>query len=492
VAVAEQIQTRQRATGAVPQTQVTPVSRRALPVTLYFLAIMLPIIFEVGPFKMSGSRLLLLVMIIPLSVQLLMGRFGRILLTDILFFLHWVWVVVVLSIKNPELLVSTSGSTGIEFLGSYILGRAFIRTSADFIGLIKFLAVIALCAIPFAIYETLTGNAFILQALNALPGVSSMRDIWIGPRLGLNRVQLVFPHPIHYGLFCTMALSLCFVGLKGIYSDTSRVLITLAIGASGLLALSSGAFLSLLMQVILIGWAFVFRRTVWRWWLLVGLFVAIYISLSLLSNRPPIRVILTYMTLSSHTAYWRTIIFEYGMISVWANPIFGVGLNDWIRPRWMYSGSVDNFWLLVAMRYGFPGFFLLAGGYLLALWKIGRRDFDSDQMLWRLRRAWMFSFIGLTFTLSTVFVWDTVHSLLFFMFGAGMWMLNAPVGQAAAEPDKAPGRRPAGQRRGAPEPPRGTTAAAASAEAASPVHTGPRYTRFQNDKTRDNDLSRRT
>ena len=107
---------------------------------------------------------------------------------------------------------------------------------------------------------------------------------------------------------------------------------------------------------------------------------------------------MSYATFSAHTAYWRSIIFDWGMVNVWANPIFGLGLNDWVRPRYMVSGSMDNFWLVVAVRYGIPGFALLAAGYLIALWKIGRRDFDGDQLLWQFRRAWMFSFIGLTFT----------------------------------------------------------------------------------------------
>jgi hypothetical protein len=467
-----------------------PKARVALPVLLYFLAVLLPLKFPVGPIDMTGVRLVLILLVVPLTIQLAMGRYGRILATDILFFLHCAWIVVALAVNNPQQVVANAGSTGIEFLGGYLVGRAFIRTPGDFLGLIKLLALIGLCSLPFAIYETLSGTPIILRLLDAVPGTTTLRDLQIGMRLGLHRVQMVFVHPIHYGLFCTVALSLCYVGLKGIYSDTQRVIVTFTLGACGFLALSSGAFLAIVLQIMLIGWAFVFRSTPWRWWLLVGLFVLIYIGIALLSTRPPIRVFMTYATFSSHTAFWRGQIFEWGMVNVWANPIFGLGLNDWVRPRWMYSGSMDNFWLVMAVRYGIVGFGLLAAGYLIALWKMGRRDFENNRLLWQFRRAWMFSFVGLTFTLCTVHVWDTIYSVVFFMFGAGMWMLTTDADAGSPAPAAGAGRRSA-PRRGVAEPSLGAAPAADTAAAAPPPEgteeSAPatlRYTRFPVSRSR--------
>ncbi|MEO5620030.1 MAG: O-antigen ligase family protein, partial [Cypionkella sp.] len=392
------------------------------PVLLYFLSVMLPISFKLGPLTMTGTRLVLIVMFLPLMVQLSMGRFGRVLLTDVLFLIHVIWMVVSLAVNNPSQAISNAGSTGIEFIGGYALGRAYVRSAEDFSALIRLLAMIALCTFPFAIYETLTGHAIILDMLAKLPGISSLRDLSIGKRMGLDRVQLVFVHPIHYGLFCTIALSLCYIGLKDVYGNGRRLAISVVVGLSGLLALSSGALLAIVMQLILMVWAFMFRNTKKRWLILLGIFALFYITVDLLSNRAPLNVFLSYATFSPSTAYWRTIIFHWGMINVWANPLFGLGLNDWIRPSYMRSGSMDNFWLLTAVRYGIPGFLTLAVGYAVALWKIGRRNFDSDEILWQFRRAWMFSFVGLTFTICTVHIWHTIYSFVFFMFGAGMWM----------------------------------------------------------------------
>lgn len=150
-----------------------------------------------------------------------------------------------------------------------------------------------------------------------------------------------------------------------------------------------------------------------------------YVVVDLISNRSALQVFLSYATFSPATAYWRTIIFEWGMKNVWANPIFGIGLNSWVRPWFMYSGSMDNFWLVNAVRYGIPGFLLLACGYGLALWSVVRRDFSTDKQMLNLRMAWIITFCGLTFTLCTVHIWTTLYSFVFFMFGAGMWFISA-------------------------------------------------------------------
>lgn len=411
--------------------------RLALPVLLYFLAVLLPVQFDLGPLTMTGVRLVLIVIVVPLTVQLFSGAYGKLLLTDVMFLLHVIWMAITLAINNPEQAFSNAGSTGIEFFGGYVLGRACIRSREDFVGMIRLIAFVVVCCVPFAVYELLTGTAVIIKILDALPGLRSLADIDIGERLRFERVQMVFAHPIHFGLFCAILLPLFWVGMKAIYSDALRIFVTLAIGISGFTALSSGALLAIFLQIGLIVWAYLFRASNKRWMILGLSFCLVYLIIDIASNRTPIMVFLSYATFSPHTAYWRTIIFDYGMQNVWANPVIGIGLNDWFRPGYMHSSSVDNFWLLTGMRYGIPGFALLVIGYLSALWKIGRRQFDEHSLLWQFRRAWMFSFVGLTFTLCTVHVWHNLFSFIFFMFGAGIWLLTAEPEAAISTADTA-------------------------------------------------------
>jgi hypothetical protein len=426
--------------------------RLPVPVVLYLLCVVIPIWFNAGPLLMSTLRLFLLVMIVPVMIRLLMGAYGRVIVTDWLFVFHTAWMIVALGVTSPEYVVSQVGSVGMEFLGGYAIGRAYVRTPEVFLALCRALALIVFCLLPFAIYETQTGRPPIADWINSLPGIRSVEIVNTDRRLGLERVQGPFAHPIHFGLFCSVTFSLTFVALKGVVGNTRRWIIATIVAATGFLGLSSGAWLAIILQIALIAWATVFDRIRWRWWLLLGLFALAYVVIDIFSNRTPIRVFMSYATFSPHTAYWRSLIFEWGFANVIgraadgipASPLFGIGMNDWIRPAFMYTNSVDNFWLVQAMRYGIPGFLLLAIGYAIVIARVMRRDFTSDPVLAQIRRAWVFTLLGLTFTLCTVHVWGSVYSFIFFIFAAGIWLITAEPARSDAAAPATPDPRPSG------------------------------------------------
>ena len=454
------------------------LARLPLLILLYLLTVVLPISFSLGPLFMTTLRLMLLVMVVPLFFNLLRGRYGGVFLTDVLFTLHILWAIVALAVNNPEQVITQAGSVGPEFLGGYLLGRAYIRTPENFAALCRWMVFLVGCTVPFALYEAASGRPLIIELLRKLPGFTSVSIVTIEGRMGLERVQAVFAHPIHYGLFCSVAFSLAFVALKDVTSDTRRYLTSIVVAGSGFLALSSGALLAIILQIALILWAAIFARIKWRWWLLVGLFVLAYLVIDIFSSRSPIRVFMSYATFSAHNAYWRGIIFEWGMKSVWLHPMFGIGLNDWVRPFFMYSGSMDNFWLVMAVRYGIPGFLLLAVGYAWSVFLIMRRKFEADIVLTRIRRAWVFTFLGLSFTLSTVHVWTNIYSFVFFMFGAGMWLIKAQPATEESPPQVDTRRGDTAIRKSSSVNPRSSTSA-------QPVTSGePVYSRFPADHIR--------
>ena len=464
--------------------RAVPSDRLPIPVLIYFLAVVIPIHFYAGPLYMTSVRVFLLVMIIPLLVNWLMGKYDGFLATDIFFVLHILWMGLALAVNSPDKVVSQMGSVGVEFLGGYFLARAYVRSAGVFVKVVRLLVLVVCATLPFAVYEALTGHPIIIETIWKIPGLRSENLFHIPGRMGLERARVMLAHPIHYGLFCSIAISLTFVGLKGIYSNTRRYLVTAAIGLCVFLSLSSGALLAATLQIGLIFWAWSMDRTRGRWWLLLGLFAIAYVVIDILSNRSPVQVFMSYATFSSHTAYWRGLIFKWGMVNVWANPVFGLGLNDWVRPEFMmFIDSMDNFWLLIAVQQGIPGFLLLAAGVFPALLRVGLRDFDRDRLLWQLRRAWMFTFAGLTFTLCTVHVWTNIYSFTFFIFGAGMWFLNAvpgrdSTGDAGQDAPQGPGSGRLAHVRKA-----GAQDAAQTAHPRAQEPSGPpRYSRFSPDR----------
>jgi hypothetical protein len=416
----------------------------AWPVRLYLIAVVLPVSFNIGPLLITSVRAVLLVMTIPLLIKLLSGKIGRILITDVMFLMYIAWGVLALSITSASQVISQSGSVGVEFIGGYLISRAYIRDRESFLAMCRFLVILVLISTPFAIYEAKTGHPAVLEFIRKIPGVTSVLIVTNQGRLGLERVQYTFAHPIHYGLFCSVTLALCFVALKNVYSNGRRWAESLIIMLSGFLALSSGALLAIALQVALISWFSIFSRVRARWWILFGLFGLAYFVIDILSSRSPLEVFMSYATFSAHNAYWRSIIFEWGVknllgdasLNIPAAPWFGLGMNTWIRPYYMYSGSMDNFWLVTAIRFGIPGLAFLLIGYTWGIFKVMRRDFDNIPALLQIRRAWVFTFLGLSFTLCTVFVWSNIFSFVFFMFGAGIWLITTD-GITSEQPDTA-------------------------------------------------------
>ena len=405
-------------------------SRLPLVVKLYFVAIFLPIEFNVGSLLMSGVRSVLLVVFIPMLIRLLTGKCGRLIWTDLLFFLFCLWNIYTLYLNNPDQAASFGGSVALEFYGGYLIGRTYIRTPEAFAGMCKVIFAVVALTIPFAIFESQTGRALIPETLNKIPGMFSLPDFyneWAGIRMGLERSQAVFEHPIHYGLFCSTAFSLAYVGFKGVYSTWFRYLISYLIIFGVFLSLSSGAILPMVLHFGLIFWAWSLDKVRSRWIILMVLTGIAYVVVDAISNRSPIEVFLSYATFSPHTAYWRVLIFEWGMKNVWMNPLYGLGLNDWVRPWWMHGNSMDNFFLLNAVRYGIPGFLLITVGLIVPIWNISRLELDKSSLAWKFRRAWVFTWFGLIMALCTVDIWSALYSYVAVLFGSGMWFLSIPL-----------------------------------------------------------------
>ncbi len=398
----------------------------------YFIALFLPLDFQLGPLAMNALRLYLLIVTVPLFIQLMAGRYGRLIATDILFLLHLLWVSVSLAVNNPSSLVSATGSATVEFLGGYLVARASIRDEQSFAGFCRFFALIVVLSLGPALVEALTGRAPIPEIIDAIPFFSASLPFEMDQRMGLHRVLVVFPHPILYGLVCSTAISLVWVGLRADLTAVRKFRLSALVSAATFLSLSSGALLAAALQGLLIGWQWAFRRVRSRWLIFLALILLAYILVDIVSSRSPIRVFLTYATFSAQSAYTRLYIFEWGMVNVWNSPFFGIGLNDWVRPSYMGS-SVDNFWLLTTMRWGIPAFIALAGAVLYLVLRVAFRPMPEQSRLADQRRAWVFTICGLCMTLTTVHVWAGSYSYIAFLFGAGAWFLSASGDAVEAE-----------------------------------------------------------
>ncbi|MEM6902750.1 MAG: O-antigen ligase domain-containing protein, partial [Pseudomonadota bacterium] len=185
-------------------------------------------------------------------------------------------------------------------------------------------------------------------------------------------------------------------------------------------------------QAGFIGWERLTRAFKGRWMILFAAFVFAYVAIDLLSNRNPILVFIQYLTFSAHNAYIRVVIWTSGVAEVVRFPWLGLGLGDWARPSWL-GPSVDNFWLLTAMRYGLPAMVMLVGAVIATMLLMCRKAMPDERSR-HCRLAWCMTLISLTVVGLTVHFWNALFAWFFFLLGSGVWMTGLPNKQSVDNP----------------------------------------------------------
>lgn len=408
--------------------------RRGVLLALLMISVLIPIQPEVAGLRLDPFRLFLLATAIPFAVALMSGRAGRFTLSDALMFGFSLWVLFTYVYHHGTERLPYGTVAALELLGGYMAGRLLVRSAADYRRLIRYFLIAFVFMLPFALYEMNTGRMPISEILGKFISVQEKLEGFV--RFDLSRVQVVFPHAILYGLFCSLAFSgIFYMYYKNMSSMIPRLLLCAVMALS---SLSSGPWLSIAVQSILIIWD---RITGGKWVLLIIISICMHIFIESFSNRGTILIIIETFTINPMTGWWRIHIWNYGTENVLNNPVFGIGLNDWVRPEWLAS-TVDNFWLVIAMRHGFPGIGLLGLAIVIHVLRVVRAKGLGEELS-LVRTAYMVSLVGLFFTLATVHVWSSVAMLVMFCVGMGGFLYDsgersAPEGETAPDTGAAP------------------------------------------------------
>ena len=358
---------------------------------LILIVTVLPFHFEIGGVLLNPSRLLLMVLIFPAIGRWVSGQVGKPIAADYMILGFGFWTLISLALNQGL------GRTGVywgsqftEIVGAYFVGRAFIVSQACFVFLARAYLVMVALMLPIALFENFTGDVIYLDLWAMIPGLTAADSVNYGPRLGLYRAQVAFSHPILYGVVVSTAFSFAWLVLKANGQSKPRRLLSAGLVTVGTISsMSAGAVVSVATQIMLISWDWLLRANAARWKIFFGLLAAIYVIIDLVSNRSPFAAVLSRLTFNSSTAFNRMRIWEFGTDEVMRHPIFGMGLfGDWIRPAFM-SPSIDNHWLLMAMRFGLPGIALLLGAFVWVIYKVSRKPF-GDETLHDLGRATVF------------------------------------------------------------------------------------------------------
>jgi hypothetical protein len=400
----------------------------ALPVAAFFLGMLLPtaVSLNLGGLRLSVYRVVLIVTFLPMLVRLLSGRAGRMTVFDALVAAHCAWALLAL-IKWGGLAqgIESGGIYVVEFAGAYLLGRVYVRGYVEFAAMARAYVALVCAMLVFTIPEAVTAVHILHDGISGAFGGPPAP--FIEQRMGLERTFGPFDHPILYGVFSACAFSLAyFVVAERRLTGARGMAQVVGVGVATFMSASGGPYVVLMMQGFVAAWQRVLGRVQGRWAALFTLFGLAYLAVDLFSTKTPFHVFVNYFTFSKQSAYNRILIFEYGTAEVARHPLFGIGLGDWERPVWM-SDSMDNFWLVVAVRYGLPALGLLLALLLGLVWCAGRRR-GLPEAWRRARHAWAFTLFGITVAAATVHLWNALFVLFLFLIGAGAWLLDAKPG----------------------------------------------------------------
>lgn len=404
-----------------------PQATSALIVTLFIAALLPPVYLSIGGTNLSFSRVFLLLVIVPLLVRLLSGQAGRLMATDYLMMLYCGWVAITYTYHYGTGRIALSGITIVEQMGAYLVGRVLIRNVTDYTIFIRTFFIALLVLFPFALFELFTGRNLWSALFDPIFSVHQKPNSAYG-RMGMERVLSGFEHPILFGIFCSLGVANFFY----VYQSKMFKAIMMMLFTAGMtfMSLSSAPLMAVASQALLIAWD---KATKGRWVLLALLAVLAYVTVDSLSNRTPVTILIGTLTFNPLSAWTRVSIWDYGYAAVLANPIMGIGLEDWPRPFWL-TNSVDNFWLLTSMRHGIPAIVLLLGALAFHLAVILRAK-GLSPMLARYRTGYVLALLCLYFSLCTVHVWGGTSSFVFFYIGAGLWFSDAIADGAEAVSD---------------------------------------------------------
>ncbi|MHA7820217.1 MAG: O-antigen ligase family protein [Erythrobacter sp.] len=418
-----------------------------MPAVILFYAALMPseVRFEISGQVFYPPRIAAIALF-PAIIWRLVGRQLEFTIWDGLVFLSAFWMILsFMVIYGPEVGVLRGGALGFDVAVPYLIGRLCFREANDLRRFLIYASPGLLLAGSSMLLEVVFAQPIVRPAAAAIFGqlpfyengvAVGSRGVMIEERLGMLRASGPFSHPILAGVFLASFLPLFFLsGIRGWPKKSGTLAAVFAI-----FSVSSTAFLALLMGVVMVVMDWVQRAINFvQWKMMIIVIGGAMLAIEIVSKNGIIPIITRY-TLNGGSAQYRRFIWEFGTQSVAAHPWFGIGFNDYERPDWMLSPSVDNHWLLVAMRFGaFPAFALfgvmIAGVVLLSVSSTKRNEID--------RRM----YVGLAIALFTVGIlgfsvalFSGLQSWFYLLMAIAISLGTSQVGMAPRRP--APGRKP--------------------------------------------------
>jgi hypothetical protein len=294
--------------------------------------------------KFTAGRMGVVLLFLP-ALGMLCQRGRRTVLSDLFAFLTAAWILCAAVYTTGAGSISSAGAESLEFIASYVVGRAFFFGPAALNTFVRVLKVLATVAIILALVDVLTGRWAAHDVAAAMFGTSALGPVF---REGVVRATSTFDHPILFGTFCSL-ISAIFLFWE---TNSLRRIIFVTLCFVGCVVSRSSAALMCFMIIVA---AYTYNNLMFqiraRWVALWTIFVTILVVIFLVSEHP-IGWVISHLTLDPVTGYYRILIWDAALDRISQSPVAGYSLQ--LFNQNILDSTVDCVWLVVALRFGVP------------------------------------------------------------------------------------------------------------------------------------------
>ena len=175
--------------------------------------------------KFTSGRIAAALLLFP-ALLVLCKKGRRFVLCDFLAFATAAWMIIASASSSGASAIPTAGGDALDFLGGYLISRAYFFGRPALDTFVRVLKVFAIIAIIFGMADSISGRLITHETFSGLFEAqyhpAELRNGWV-------RAASTFDHPILFGVFCALtaaillyweksflrrsvAVSLCFLG----------------------------------------------------------------------------------------------------------------------------------------------------------------------------------------------------------------------------------------------------------------------------------------
>ena len=350
--------------------------------------------------RLGSGRIAIFLLLFPALFKLCQ-KSRRLLLCDFLVFATVGWVVVAtVHTSGVGALSAAAGGEALDLLGGYVIARAYFCEPAALNTFIRVLKMYLIIAIILAMADSISGRFIVHDTIAAIVNASNWPIALY--RGNMVRAASTFDHPILFGLFCAFTAAIL------IYWEQSLLRRSLFVSICFLgciLSLSSAAFISFSLIVMVYTYDQLMRRYSWRWRFFWIVLVALIFALFIGANHP-IGWAIRHFTLDSQTGWYRMVIWDTALAYIDRAPVTGYGYG--LFGNIILDNTIDSMWLVYSLRCGIPMIILFFSANVAAFLptkqerKKGTNEFCMD----RKRRAFTLVLLMFMFAALTVHFWN--------------------------------------------------------------------------------------